>query len=102
VRLIDTHVHLHVAAYDTDRDLVIERAHANSVGRLINIGYDLGSSSASVALAGRYPEIYATVGIQPHYADETGPEQLKQLEALLSSPKVVALGEETRRTGRRS
>ena len=91
--LIDTHVHLHLAAFDADRDLVLARARDAGVRRLINIGYDLESSRASVDLARRHAEIYATAGIQPHYAASAGEQQLKELETLLAAPKIVALGE---------
>ena len=93
MNLIDTHAHLHVPAFDEDRDAVLERAEAAGVRRLINVGYDLPSSAASVALAARYAYIYATSGIQPHYALDTGPTEFLELRALLAAPKVVALGE---------
>ncbi len=91
--LIDTHVHLHVAAFDEDRAAALLRAREVGVRRMINVGYDLPSSRASIALAAEDPEIYATAGIQPHYAAETGPEEMARLEALLGEPRVVALGE---------
>jgi TatD DNase family protein len=93
VSLIDTHAHVHIAAFDADRAEVLGRAYAAGVARIINIGYDLPSSHASIALAGEHQQIYATVGIQPHYAEETTAEQLEELEALLHESKVVALGE---------
>lgn len=60
---------------------------------MINIGYDLPSSRASVALAEQHDHIFATAGIQPHYALETSDEHLRENAALLARPKVVALGE---------
>ena len=93
MKLIDTHGHLHVAAFDDDRNAAWERARAAGVGRLINVGYDLPSSAASIELARARPDVYATAGIQPHYAVTTGPEQLRELRALLAAPKIVALGE---------
>jgi TatD DNase family protein len=91
--LIDTHAHIQINAFDADRVDVLERACAAGVGRIITVGYDLPSSQASVALAAEYPQIYATAGIQPHYAQETSAAQLAELEALLQQPKVAALGE---------
>ncbi len=91
--LFDTHAHVHVAAFDSDRAAVLERAQSANVRRLINVGYDLASSRASVDLARAYPYIYATAGIQPHYAETTGSDELAELEVLLRLPKVVALGE---------
>ncbi len=93
MRLIDTHAHLHASAFDNDRTAALERAYAAGVRRLINVGYDLLSSAASVDLACSHPGIYATVGIQPHYASATGPGQIAELRSLLGAAKVVALGE---------
>jgi TatD DNase family protein len=93
VPLIDTHAHVHIDAFDADRGAVLARALEAGVARLINIGYDLPSSYASAALAAEHPHIYATVGIQPHYALETTPAHLAEIAALLQQPKVVALGE---------
>lgn len=93
MELIDSHVHLQAGAFDADRAEVLERARAEGVAWLINVGYDLESSAASVALAERYPSLFATAGIQPHYALTTGAGELAQLRSLLDAPKVVALGE---------
>lgn len=91
--LIDTHAHVHYDRFDADRADVLARAEASGVARIINIGYDLPSSHASVALANDHPQICATVGIQPHYAAETTTEHLAEIERLLAESKVVALGE---------
>ncbi len=91
--LIDTHAHIHIDTFNADRTEVLARAQAAGVARLINIGYDLPSSYASAALAAEHPQVYATAGIQPHYALETTPAQLAEIAALLQQPKVVALGE---------
>jgi TatD DNase family protein len=91
--LIDTHAHVHASAFDPDRTEVLERARAAGVARIINVGYDLPSSRASVELARSYAQIYATAGIQPHYALTTSPEDLDELRELLAMPKIVALGE---------
>jgi TatD DNase family protein len=93
VRLIDTHAHVHYESFDADRADVLARAEADGVVRIINIGYDLPSGRASVALANEHASVWATVGIQPHYALETTPEHLAEVERLLAEPKVVALGE---------
>ena len=91
--LIDTHAHLQAVQFEIDGDEVLERARAAGVRYLVNIGYDLPSSAASVKLARLHPHIFATAGIQPHYALETGQDEFAQLQALLDAPKVVALGE---------
>jgi TatD DNase family protein len=59
----------------------------------VNIGTNLASSRASVALAEQYDFIYATVGIHPHDAKTVNQDDLEELRILAHHPKVVAIGE---------
>ncbi len=93
LRLIDTHAHLALEHYTTDRDAVITRAAAVGVTRMIEIGYDLESSRAAVALAARHPAIFAVVGIQPNHVHTAPADWSVQLRALAGQPKVVGIGE---------
>jgi TatD DNase family protein len=97
--LIDTHCHLDFEQFDSDRDRVLELATAAGVTKLINPGTDLPSSRRAVALAGavalaaRYDQVFAAVGIHPHEASTFDEETLDELRRLAASPKVVAIGE---------
>lgn len=91
--LIDTHAHLHTAQFESDREAVIERATAAGVTRIIEIGYDLPSSRAAIALGERHQQIFAVVGIQPHYAAEADQTWLAEIAELARHPKVAAIGE---------
>jgi TatD DNase family protein len=93
VRLMDTHAHLHLAAFDADRAEVLGRAAAAGVARIIEIGYDLPSSRAAIALADQHPQIYAVVGVQPNHAHEAPPDWREQVAELARHPKVLAIGE---------
>jgi TatD DNase family protein len=93
IRLIDTHMHLHVEQFDDDRAAAIERAAANGVARMVEIGYDLPSSRAAVALAEQHEAVFAVVGVQPHYAAEADDAWLAEVQRLAAHPKVVAIGE---------
>ncbi|MFY4728819.1 TatD family hydrolase, partial [Nitrospira sp. BLG_2] len=64
--LIDTHTHLDDARYDDDRETVIARAREGGVEAFVTIGCDLATSQAAVALADRFPFVYASIGIHPH------------------------------------
>jgi len=92
ITLFDTHTHLNVTAYDDDRPAVLARARQAGVRQMLVVGYDLESSRAAVALTVQ-DGLYAAVGIQPHYAGETGPPELGQIRHLAQRPGVVALGE---------
>ncbi|HEY1014660.1 MAG TPA: TatD family hydrolase, partial [Herpetosiphonaceae bacterium] len=91
--LIDTHAHVTADAFAEDRGAALARAREAGVTRVINIGYDLPSSAASIELAASEEMVWAAAGIQPHYAQETGEAELERLRELLARPKVVALGE---------
>lgn len=91
--LIDTHAHLDLPHFDDDRDAVVARAVAVGVTRMVTIGIDAASSREAVALAERYPQVYAAVGFHPSSAAELDPSVLAELRHLLAHPRVVAIGE---------
>lgn len=93
LRLIDTHAHLHMSQFDADRGAVLARAAEAGVMRIIEIGYDLASSRAALALAEQYDYISAVVGIQPNHAHEAADGWLTEVRALAQHPKAVAIGE---------
>ena len=91
--LFDTHTHLDDTRYDADRDLMIARAHEAGVDRMVTIGCDLATSQAAVALADRYPSVYASVGVHPHEVKQIGDGWYDHLRRLAKHEKVVAYGE---------
>ncbi len=91
--IIDTHAHLDMAPFNTDRAEVIARAHEAGVGRIITIGIDPASSEAAIRLAEGYGGVWATVGIHPQHAAGVSEADLDKLATLARHPRVVALGE---------
>jgi len=90
---IDTHCHLDFKQFDADRNEVIKRAQQAGVSHIINVGVDIRGSKASVELAKQYDNIFATVGIHPHYAQEVKQEDIQIIEGLTEYDKIVAIGE---------
>ena len=93
IKIIDTHAHLTKSDYRNDRDQVIKKAQDAGVEYIVNVGYDLKTSAASIELAEKYDCCYATVGVHPHDAKTLTQETFKELESLAKNPKVVAIGE---------
>ena len=91
--LIDTHAHLDYEEFAADFEGVLARARAAGVERIITIGTSSESSRGAVALAARYPMIYAVVGIHPTTVDEAGADDHAGLRELASAPRVAAIGE---------
>jgi TatD DNase family protein len=95
VSLIDSHCHLDHEQFDADREAVVERALAAGVEQIVAIGSGDGPPDleAGIRLADRYPAFYATAGVHPHDSAKATEETYVRLSALLSHPKVVAVGE---------
>ena len=92
--LIDTHAHLDNERFAQDLDEVLQRAEGNGVSHILTIGCDLETSRASVALANRYSQVYAAVGIHPHDAGEASESAMAELRGLIqNNAKIVAIGE---------
>lgn len=92
--LIDCHSHLHVKEFDADREAAIQRAKAAGVGTLINVGFEVEGNFQALALAKKYDDIYATMGIHPHAASEWDEEVGEKIgQTVKREEKIVALGE---------
>lgn len=93
--LIDSHAHLDFEDYDQDRDLILVRADAAGVERILAIGGGSGPGSldSAVKLAEQYSQLDATIGIHPHEARKASTRDFEFMNGLASHPKVVAWGE---------
>lgn len=89
----DTHCHLNSSQMYENRDEFIKKALAEGVSHMCVVGYSLFGSKRAVEIANEYENVYAVVGIGPEDCLETDDKELDEIEALLSHPKVVAVGE---------
>ncbi len=93
LKLVDSHCHLDSAKFSKDRDKVIQAAQEAGLVLIINPAGSLSSSQEAVALAEKYPMVYATVGVHPHNAKHYTHRTAAELARLAEHPKVVAIGE---------
>ncbi len=91
--MIDSHSHIYGPRFEQDRDAVIRRAVEAGNRHLLQVGCNLEESREVVALAERFPGIYASVGVHPHDADSVNAGVLDEIEALTKHVKVLAWGE---------
>ncbi len=89
----DSHSHMDDRRFDGDREAIMEDLKNHGVGLLMNVGCDLESSERSVALAERYPFVYAAVGSHPDDADRVDGKLLDRYRSLAGHEKVRAIGE---------
>lgn len=92
--LFDTHAHMDDRRFDADREAVLQDLKEKGVALVMNPGCSLESSRNAIALAERYPFVYAAVGSHPDVADEVNEEVLEEYRKLCKlHPKVKAIGE---------
>ncbi|MGB4988723.1 MAG: TatD family hydrolase [Pyrinomonadaceae bacterium] len=94
---MDSHCHIDGEQFDADRDEVVQRARDAGVVAMLNIGTSDPHSDdfrRAVAVAERYENVYASVGVHPHDAKVYDDEAENHLiELVRSSEKVIAWGE---------
>lgn len=89
----DTHAHYDDEAFDADRDALLSSLPAAGVTLVIDPGCDAESSEKAIALAERFPHVYAAVGIHPEELGGMQAGDLERIEVLCENPKCVAVGE---------
>ncbi|MEN9576778.1 MAG: putative deoxyribonuclease YcfH [Verrucomicrobiota bacterium] len=89
----DTHAHLDYPDFSDELPQLVERAAVAGITRLVSIGTDLESSARAVALAERFPGVFAVVGWHPNDAVRAPKDFRAELRELAKHPKVVAIGE---------
>ncbi|MBL28945.1 MAG: LuxR family transcriptional regulator [Rhodospirillaceae bacterium] len=91
--LVDSHCHLDFDSYDEDRDEVVARARRAGVGVMQTISTRMSTFPGVRAIAERYPDVYCSVGVHPHQAEEEGLDDPAPLIAAADHPKVIGIGE---------
>ncbi len=97
--MIDCHTHLTDAAFDSDREAVLERARAAGVQRIAIVGQDPEENAAVLAAAARHSELLPFLGLHPdRFADRAAPVSPDEQAAVLAQIRerrstLVGIGE---------
>jgi len=91
--LIDSHCHLNYAGLVERQGEILDRARGAGVTTMLNISTREREWDAVIATAEREPDVWATVGIHPHEADDHPEIDTKRLIAAAAHPRVVGIGE---------
>jgi TatD DNase family protein len=91
--VIDSHAHLDLPEFKTDLAEVLERAFRAGVKHIVSVGIDMDANRRAVAIARENSAVYAAIGCHPHEAMSFDSQYYRNLEALASESKVVAIGE---------
>lgn len=91
--LVDIGANLTHESFARDLEATLQRARAANVTTLILTGTDREHAEQAVALARRYPGLYATAGVHPHDASHWRTELEAAMRELHHQTEVVAVGE---------
>ena len=93
MRLADSHCHLNYQGLEEQQPDVLARARASGVTAMLNIATREREWDAVLATAEREPDVWASVGIHPHEADEHPHIDTARLVERCAHPRVVGIGE---------
>ncbi|RMD89201.1 MAG: LuxR family transcriptional regulator, partial [Alphaproteobacteria bacterium] len=91
--LVDSHCHLTYEGLREDIEDVLARAGAANVVTLVTIATRLSDHDAIVAVADRFANVFATVGVHPHEAEPAAELSPDTLVARAAHPRVIGIGE---------
>lgn len=91
--LADSHCHLNYKGLAEEQQAVLERARARGVTAMLNIATRESEWDDVLATAEREPDVWATVGIHPHEADQHPHVDTARLVERARHPRVVGIGE---------
>jgi TatD DNase family protein len=94
MQLIDTHTHLYLPEFDTDRDEVVNRAIGNGIVKMLLPNIDLQSVDQMLSVVNKYPGICSPMsGLHPTSVKSDYMVQLDKLEKLFDKQIFIAIGE---------
>src|SRR2546427_39725 len=92
---VDSHAHLEMEQFDSDRAPVLQRARDEGIRNILAIGSGTGPGSldCAIQLATQHEFVYATIGIHPHEAKLATDADFEEMTQLARQAKVIAWGE---------
>lgn len=100
IKLIDSHAHYDDRKFEEQfeggADAALDISFDAGVEAVINVATNTDNARTTLALAEKYENVFAALGVHPSDCQEmdgTADEILPEIEKLLSHPKVVAIGE---------
>jgi TatD DNase family protein len=89
---IDSHCHINFPELAVRLPEIFGKMAENQVSHALCVSVNLPEFPQVLALAEKYPNVYASVGVHPDY-EETPEPDVEQLVQLSDHPKIVAIGE---------
>lgn len=92
-KIIDTHCHLDIEAFDPDRDEVLHDARQAGVVAQIIPAIEAGGWQRLLDLCANHDDLYAALGLHPVFLQQHTQADLEKLAKIVSTTEPVAIGE---------
>ena len=89
---VDSHCHINFPELADRADEVMAKMQENHVSHALCVSVNLPEWPQVLAMAERFPNVYASVGVHPDYENADEPTAEKLVE-MANHPKVIAIGE---------
>lgn len=94
MQLIDTHTHLFLPEFDSDRDQVILSAKENGIEKILLPNVDILTIEPLLNLVDKYPDFcFPMMGLHPTSVNKNFKQELKTVENWLKQRSFSAIGE---------
>ncbi|WP_262695201.1 TatD family hydrolase [Kordiimonas aquimaris] len=91
--IVDSHCHLNYKGLKEEQAAVVERARVAGVGCMLAINTKLKEYQEIIDIIETYSDVYGSVGIHPHEAENEPDVALDALLSRAKHPKIVGIGE---------
>jgi TatD DNase family protein len=91
--LTDSHCHLFYDEILQDIDNVFVRSKKLGVNRFICVGTNINDSQLSLDISKKFENVFCSAGVHPHDSQNVDKDYIQQIELMMKSKKMIAIGE---------
>ena len=91
--LTDSHCHLFYDEILQDIDNVFVRSKKLGVNRYICVGTNINDSLLSLDISKKFENVFCSAGVHPHDSQNVDKDYIQQIELMMKSKKMIAIGE---------
>ena len=93
MKIFETHAHYDDAAFDEDRESILDELHKGGIEYIVNIGCSMNNSRENVEFVKKRDYLYGTVGVHPSDVDILCDADMLELEQLAGRDRIIGIGE---------
>ena len=91
--IIDSHCHLLYNNNSAEVDEILNRANKVGVNKILNIATEKDEFNSLINISKKYKNIFFTLGIHPHNANQTDDMVIELIKDNISNKKLLGIGE---------